>query len=120
MTEINSGNEIPNSVIDTDGKKVNLVKSYIEFAVDAIMPSLLDLHKPIEGVSTETRYHVRLWRIRLGHLFHGAMVIQGIINQDYIWGAANLGVLMGGALLVGRPLKCRRLKRMYLPFLNKH
>lgn len=109
--------------IETGGeqKNINWLRFSSKFAVDMAVPGYIPLNQPIEGISTELRYHTRLWRVRLGGLAHGVWLIQAVMNQDYLLAAANTGVIIGGAVLVGniREWKWRRLKRMYLPFLDK-
>lgn len=91
----------------------------------------VSINKPIEGFPRELRYKIRLWRVRLGQLMHLAAGIgfcAGYSEYDYpldqsmlLSGIVNLSAFTLGAIITtGRPLKYRRFKRMYLPFIDKN
>lgn len=94
------------------------ITSYGLFAIDITLGGLIPLDRPI-GISKELRYQTRLWRIRVGHTLHAALLINGIAYQDYTMILINVAFLAGGIASVGgRPFSPRRLKRMYTPFLD--
>ena len=101
-------------------KSINWLKSSARFAEDIIAPGTILLNHPIEGISTELRYHTRLWRVRLGTFAHGFWSIEAAMNQDYLLSAVNIGVIVVSAIMVNNSSdwKWRRIKRMYTPFLK--